>query len=104
MAPTTAQLTSQRADVKCAATWWKPPLSTRITSRGGSQYTVIMFICLLHRKTNFVGSFTALRTHSAPSSILEAHQMCVKGGTKQVFLDCDSVGIGLYKHFKNGWK
>ena len=80
MAPTTAQLTSQRADVMCAATWWKPPLSTHITSRGGSRYTVIMFICLLHRKTNFVGSFTAVRTHSAPCSILEAQRMCVKGG------------------------
>ena len=80
MAPTIVQLTSQRADVMCAATWWKPPLSTRITSRGGSRYMDIMFIFLLHRKTNCVGSFTAVRTLSATCSMLGTQRMCVKGG------------------------
>ena len=38
----------------------------------------IMFIFLLQRKTNCVGSFTAVRTLSATCSILGAQNMCVK--------------------------
>ena len=80
MAPTIVQLSSQRVDVMCAATWWRPPLSTRITSRGGSQYMDTMFIFLLHRKTSFVGSSTAVRTPIVTYSMLEAQRMCVRGG------------------------
>ena len=39
-----------------------------------------MFIFLLHRETNSVGSSTAVRTLFATCSILGAQQMCVKGG------------------------
>ena len=80
MAPTTARPTSQREDAMCAATWWKPPLSTPSTSRGGSRSTDIMFIFLLHRRTSFVGSSTAVRTPIVTCSILESQQMCARGG------------------------
>ena len=39
-----------------------------------------MLIFPLHRKTNSVGSSTAVRTLFATYSILGAQQMCVKGG------------------------
>ena len=53
-----------------------------------------MFIFLLHRKTNSVGSSTAVRTLFATYSILGAQQMCVKGGPapEKACLDCDKNG------------
>ena len=79
MVPIIAQHTRQRVDVMSAATWWKPPLSTRITSRGGLRYMDIMSIFLLQRKTNCLGLFTAVRTLSATCSMLGAQRMCVRG-------------------------
>jgi hypothetical protein len=74
--PTIVKLINQRVDVMCAAIWRKPPPSTNITSRGGLQYMDVMFIFLLHRKTNCVGSFTAVRTLSGTYNMLGAQQMC----------------------------